>query len=359
MVLAVVGAACAAAALLVALHVVRQRNPKLRAQRLERLRANGQKAMQACLWDKAIRFYGRASRLAVGPELADAHRQTGVCRQAQGRLSEAEKSFAEAMKAADRCGDKEGKARALGNLGLVWQRRGAHSKALAYYEQSIALGRELGARMLVATAHSNLGLLWKTAGDLDRALDCFRQALSVFQELGAKPQLASVLGNIALVHMDREELDSALEHLNRTLEVARQIGDRRTEANALGNIAGVRLAQHLTNKALDGYEALLKVHREMGDLDGEARDHVGIGDALVRKGDYEAAASYLTQALKAFLKLGIAEGPRKCLFGLRMCLTVLGVKEFSAVCENAKLEPRTVTELVKVLELRPTTPTAR
>jgi tetratricopeptide (TPR) repeat protein len=105
-------------------------------------------------------------------------------------------------------------------------------------------------------------------------------------------------------------------------------------------------------EAQAGYEALLKAHQEMGDPDGEARDRVGIGDVLVRRGDYLAAAGYLTQALKAFLKLEIADGPRKCLAGMRMCLTVLGVKDFSAACEKAKLEPRTVTELVKVLELR-------
>jgi tetratricopeptide (TPR) repeat protein len=112
-------------------------------------------------------------------------------------------------------------------------------------------------------------------------------------------------------------------------------------------------------KARAQYDELLKVHREMGDPDGEARDRVGIGDTLVRKGNYESAAGYLTQALKAFLNLGIADGPRKCLTGLRMCLTVMGVKDFSAACEKAKLEPRTVTELVKVLELRLPAPTAR
>jgi tetratricopeptide (TPR) repeat protein len=359
MVLAVVGAACAAAALLVAFQVVRQRNPKLRAQRLERLRAKGQKAMQAGLFDKAARCFAGASKLAVGPELADAHRQIGVCRQAQGRLGEAEASFTKAVKAADQCADRVTKVSALRGLGLVWQRRGDHSKALAYYEQSVALSRELGDHMGEAAAYGNTGLLWKTAGELDRALDCFRRALSLFQELGARSQLASVLGNIALVHLDRDEFGSALEHLNRTLEIAREIGDRQTEANALGNIASVRLAQQLPNEALAGYEALLKVHREMGNLDGEARDRVGIGDALVRKCDYESAAGYLTQALKAFLRLEIADGPRRCLPGLRMCLTVLGPGEFSAACENAKLEPRTITELVKVLELRLPAPSAR
>ncbi len=78
----------------------------------------------------------------------------------------------------------------------------------------------------------------------------------------------------------------------------------------------------------------------------------GNDDVLVRKGECEPAASYLTQALKTFLKLGIAGGPRKCLAGLRMCLTVQGVEEFSAVCENAKLEPQTVAVLIKVLERR-------
>jgi hypothetical protein len=97
----------------------------------------------------------------------------------------------------------------------------------------------------------------------------------------------------------------------------------------------------------------------MGDQDGEARDLASMGHSLIQKFEMERAVSYLARAMKGFLRLEIADGPRQLLPGLRMCLTTMGVKDFSAACERAKLEPRTVTELIKVLELRLPTPTAR
>jgi hypothetical protein len=84
-----------------------------------------------------------------------------------------------------------------------------------------------------------------------------------------------------------------------------------------------------------------------------------MGHSLIQKFEMERAVSYLARAMKGFLRLEIADGPRQLLPGLRMCLTTMGVKDFSAACERAKLEPRTVTELIKVLELRLPTPTAR
>jgi tetratricopeptide (TPR) repeat protein len=325
---------------------------ELRARRLDRLCLQGPAAMRAAKFEKCARIYNRALKLASGTRLSAIHRQIGICRQFQCRFDEALASYAESARVADEVGDKRGKAHALGNAGLVWQRRGDHAKALAFYEEAVRLYGELGDRLGRATARTNIGVIRRTEGDFSGAMDCLTEALEVFTGLGAKMEHASALGEIANVHMDKGELDLALVCLDKALLLSREACDRQGEVTVLGNMANVYVRTGQLARARSLYDELLKLHHELGDPNGEAYDRVGIGDVLVRKGDYIAAAGYLTQALKAFLKLGIADGPRKCLSGLRMCLTVMGVKEFSAACAKAKLEPRSVTELLEVLELR-------
>jgi outer membrane protein assembly factor BamD (BamD/ComL family) len=70
MALALLVTSCLVAAGLVALFLVRQRDPKLRAKRFARLRDKGQAAMQASQWSRAIKLYSKASRLASAAESA-------------------------------------------------------------------------------------------------------------------------------------------------------------------------------------------------------------------------------------------------------------------------------------------------
>ncbi len=58
---------------------------------------------------------------------------------------------------------------------------------------------------------------------------------------------------------------------------------------------------------------------DIGDRQGEAQDLANIGNTYVRKGEYEQAIGYFVQALGMFIEMGIADGPRQCLVGLRTC----------------------------------------
>lgn len=351
MALALLVASCAAAGFAVLL-IVRYRSPKLRERRLDRLCIQGPAAMRTAKFDKCVRIYTRALKLASGRRLGAIHRQIGICRQFQCRFDEALACYAESARVADQCDDKRGRAHALGNMGLVWQQRGDHAKALALYEQAVGLYGELGDRLGRATARTNIGIIRRADRDFNGALECMSEALEVFEGFGAKLEQAGVLNEIANTHLDQGAPERALQFLRKALPLAREACDRQGEVTILHTLATVHARTGQLASARAQYDELLQVHREMGDPNGEAHDHVGIGDVLVRQHDFQMASGYLAKALKTFLRLGIADGPRKTLPGLRMCLTVLGPKDFCDACLAAKLEPRTVTELVKVLEGR-------
>lgn len=323
-----------------------------RARSAQRWQDRAAKAMKAGAWDKAARYLGRAAAMTSGAKLADVHRLTGICHTAMTRLADARASFEESARVAEACGDKAGKARALGNIGLIGQRRGRHDEALVCYEQALKLFRELGDRVGEATACVNLGPLLLAAGQPELALDTLNEALGFFRECGARREEAGVLTNIGMVHAEQGKVDASLECWNQALDTARQIGDKRLEAGVLGSIAGADIQRGEPDRARAGFEAVLGIHDELSDPDGAARDRVGIGQALVSKGEYEPAVSYLARALCDFLKLGVADGPRQCLLWLPQCLRGLGRDRFQTACAAAGLASRTAATLVSILERR-------
>jgi len=309
-------------------------------------------AMKAGAWDKAVRCLSRAVLTTVGAELANAHRLMGVCHTARTRLAEAMASFEESARVAEACGDKVGTARALGNVGLIWQRRGRYNEALACYEQALELFRQLGDRLGEATACVNLGPLLLAVGQPELALDMLSRALEFFLESGARREEAGVRANIGMVHAAQGQVDVSLEYWSQALDIARQIGDKRLEASVLGSIASASIERGESARARVVFEEILKLHDELGDPDGSARDRVGIGQSLATSGEYEQAVRYLARALADFLKLDVADGPRQCLLWLPQCLQGLGRDRFLAACVAAGLTSRTAATLVDILERR-------
>ncbi len=68
---------------------------------------------------------------------------------------------------------------------------------------------------------------------------------------------------------------------------------------------------------------------DIGDRQGEAQDLANIGNTYGQKGEHEQAIPYLVQALGMFIEMGIADGPRQCLLGLRKCYRAMKGSEDS------------------------------
>ena len=76
----------------------------------------------------------------------------------------------------------EGKASALGNIGLIYLVKGELDNGLKYLEDALKIYREIGCRQGEAYTLGSIGLIYKDKGELDKALKYHRDALKILDE---------------------------------------------------------------------------------------------------------------------------------------------------------------------------------
>ena len=113
----------------------------------------------------------------------------------------------------------EGKASALGNIGLILKNKGDLDNALKYHQDALKIHVEIGYKQGEASDLGNIGLIYSDKGDLDNALKYHQDALKIDREIGYKQGEANQLGNIGIIYSDKGDLDNALIYLREALEV--------------------------------------------------------------------------------------------------------------------------------------------
>jgi tetratricopeptide (TPR) repeat protein len=312
----------------------------------------GQAAMEAYKWDEAIGHFQDAMKHAAGTEQVALHGLVGLCLQTPGRWRQALASFEESARLAEQFGDKQGKAVALDNIGVLWRDRGELDKALESLEAALKLAREIGARREEASALGNIGRVRLFQGESgDIVLKHFEDALKISQETGDRYGQASNLINISLVCSD----DKALEYWKRGYKLAREIGAKRLEAGTLVNKAFLlKDKTKPPDEVFADNEAALKLYRETGDKGGEAGTLANIGGWHMLKGEHEKALSLALAAHGISLELDLAGflGPSRFRWLLDECLDALGREKFIAECVKAGKPGPEAEKLATELESR-------
>jgi len=113
----------------------------------------------------------------------------------------------------------EGKAAALGNIGLIYSDKGDLDNALKYHQDALKIDREIGYKQGETLALGNIGLIYLNKGDLDNALKYHQDALKIDREIGYKQGETLALGNIGLIYLNKGDLDNALKYLKKALKV--------------------------------------------------------------------------------------------------------------------------------------------
>ena len=225
-----------------------------------------------------------------------------------GRLEQAIFTWNALLEKAEEKQDKEWKAAAIGNIGLVYQTKGELDKALEHYEKALNLHKELGRKEGMAADLGNIGIVYQTKGELDKALEYYEKALKLDEELRIKEGMAADLGNIGVVHKIKGELDKALEYLEKALKLAEELGRKEWKAAAIGNIGNIYQIKGELDKALEYYERALKLDEELRIKEGIAVAIGNIGVVYETKGELDKALEYYEKALELDEELERKEG---------------------------------------------------
>jgi tetratricopeptide (TPR) repeat protein len=196
------------------------------------------------------------------------------------------------------------KARALNNIGFIYDTQGLIAEALDYYTKSLKVLEEIGDKADMAYSLNNIGYVYNHQGKISEALDYYVRSLKIFEEIGDKEGIAVSLNNIAGIYDNQGQMTEALDYYKRSLKIQEEIVNKRGVAYSLNNIGAIYDTQGLIAEALDCYTKSLKIREEIGDKEGVAESLNNIGGFHKK----EAALSYYLESLKIFEEIANKPG---------------------------------------------------
>jgi ATP/maltotriose-dependent transcriptional regulator MalT len=160
----------------------------------------------------------------------DAERATELAQQAQAHLGEDERGPRFACR---------------WNLAVAEWMRGRLTEAERAFADIVAEGRAAGATHLALSAGAVLGQVQQAQGRLGAALRTYRQGLETASAAGRPVVLSAGMAHagIAQVLHERNQLDDALRHATEAIALCRQLTSTQPLATALATLAWIRQAQ--------------------------------------------------------------------------------------------------------------------
>ena len=220
-------------------------------------------------FDEAERHFREAVEIA--PDASEPHANLGVLLSRRDRLDEAEAALRRALEI------NPGDLDLLRNLAKLLDMRAQPEAALAMYDRLIERG---GADAAAYTAKG--GLLFRLQRHAD-ALAAWQQALS--QNPGPPAAFALHLSMGQAAWAMSQSPDSAAPHYEQALRI-----DPR-QPDALADLASLRILQERHEEAAQLFRSAIELRPDTAKL------HAGLGYALYRLGQLDAAAQSLERAL--------------------------------------------------------------
>jgi serine phosphatase RsbU (regulator of sigma subunit)/Tfp pilus assembly protein PilF len=192
-----------------------------------------------------------------------------------------------------------GKAKALINLGKLYETLGENEKAVSHYFQSLKLFEGLHDSTGIVQVYNALGVLFRNRENYDKALEYLTDAEKIGHRTNNPRLLAESYNNIGGIYYFRNDYDKALSYFQQSLVIRQQAGLKTETAKSLNNIGLVYKHKHQYDKALQYFLQSLQTQRDLGNKAGISTVLDNIGDIYFEKGDNQQALSYHLQGLAA------------------------------------------------------------
>ncbi len=204
--------------------------------------------------------------------------------------------------------DADTKAKALGNIGIVYQYLSDYPQALTYYQKSIAIFEEIGSKEGIARNLTNIGNVYLNLSDFPQALTNYQKALAISEEIGRKDGIAINLGNIGSVYQKLSDNPQALTYYKKALAINEEIGRKNGIATNLSTLGTVYQNLSDNPQALTYFQKALAIYEEIGSKEGIASNLGNIGIVYRNLSDYPQALTYSQKALTIYEEIGSKHG---------------------------------------------------
>lgn len=207
-------------------------------------------------WEKAERDLALALQQAPADAVdarADIYDAMAALHRHQLQYDVALADAQRALALREESGDPLQIAKALGNLGFIYQVLHDYGHARAAHQEAMAVYRRLGNQPLTATALLNIGMIYHVDGQLQLAMEHYQQCLALCQEINYPLVEVKVRSNLAEVCAQMDQAAAARRHWQAGYALSLEAGfeDQTRYFVQLGeSIPGLAPAQETTADAL-------------------------------------------------------------------------------------------------------------
>ena len=201
---------------------------------------------------------------------------------------------------------KNGLAKALGSIGIIYSEQSNYAKALTYYLKSVQLYEELNEEAKCAKLYNNIGIVYKSQKNHSKALDYFEKALKIQTKL-KDANVGITQTNIANEYLVQKKFDKAFENY----QVAKQSLDKNLNVRALGEwYNNFGLYQKQTNnaqKAIENWNLAITTFEKIDDKFGVADTYLLMGQLYLEQNNSVSAIENATKSLQLANEINILE----------------------------------------------------
>lgn len=271
-------------------------------------------------WDKALLFFEKAKQSLDEDVRIEGIIKYGEILYRQGNVKDSRGFFEEVISITENAVNNKWHARALNDLGLVYQFLGNLESALSFQNSALKIRQSLGDQEDVSTSLGNIGSIKNALGLKNEALELYEQSLKIAKEIGDKSGVARNLNNIGLIKSDFGFEKEALELYEQCWQIAKEIGDKSSIARSLNNIGSIKETFGFNMEALELHQQSLKIAKEIGDKSAIASSLNNIGYFSAKNNlEIEKACFYLLNSLAIFKFMSKPDDktPKNHLFQMR------------------------------------------
>ena len=190
------------------------------------------------------------------------------------------------------------KALCYHKMGNVYYFKGLPDSAASYYIKSLKIRKQINDLQGIAAMNNNLGVIYKTLKNYPLAITYFKNAEKYYLQINDLDGQASALNNIGVIYWVTQKYDSAEIYYKKSLDLAQKLGDKVLIENRYNNLGVLYRDKGEYEKALEYFRKALKLVEELQLIKDKINLYNNIGRNFVYLKQFDSAYYYLSEAQK-------------------------------------------------------------
>ena len=125
----------------------------------------------------------------------------------------------------------------LNNVGMVFAQQENNKKAILYYDEALKIAEKIGDKKSISLYCNNLGSAYRNIDDYQNSYHYLREALQTKKEIGDKEGESRVLLSIGVNKKEEHQFNEALGYFSQSMAIAQKINDKNLENGILQNLS--------------------------------------------------------------------------------------------------------------------------